>query len=382
VSRGAPGAGRVQLLAVIRKEFRQNLRDRRIMFMLVAAPLIQTILFGFAVDMDVDRVPTVVSDADRSPRSREQLRRLLADGTLVRVADAAAAAEAERMMEQGRAAAAVFVPAGFSADLEAGRPATVQVVVDGTDPNRSTVAAAAASRWFGEEGERRARERIVRSGAPAPARIEVTPRIFYNPGLDTPPFIVPGIMALLLVIVTTIVTAMGLSRERETGTLEQVLVTPIAPSYLLMGKMAPFVAVGCFDVLLVLTAGAWVFGVPLRGSLPVFAVGSLLYLVCTLAVGLLISTLSATQQQSFLGGFLFTLPAVLLSGIITPVRSMPEWLQAVTLLNPLRYYQELVRVILMKGATLGDVAVQLAALAAFGAAVLTLATLRFRRTLA
>ena len=188
----------------------------------------------------------------------------------------------------------------------------------------------------------------------------MVPRLFYNPGLKSAPYIVPGIAAMLLVVVTTIVTAMGLSREREQGTLEQVAVTPIPATLLLAGKMTPFVFIGFFDVLLLTVAGTWVFGVPLRGNLAVMALATLLYLLSTLGVGLLISTLSSNQQQSFLGGFLFTMPAMLLSGIMTPIDSMPRWMQAITLANPLRYFQEIARANMMKGAGFADVWTQLA----------------------
>ncbi len=376
------GLARVQFAAVVRKEIRQTIRDRRIMFLLIAAPLIQTVLFGFAVDFDVDRVPTAVADSDRGAESREHVRRLLADGTLRHAASARSAAEADELLDSGEAAAAVILPPDFGRRLLAERPAEVQVVLDGSDPNRANVAAGAVSRYFGEVGEKLARDRLERQGLAPPAQVSVTPRVLYNPSLQTAPYMIPGILAMLLVIVTTIVTAMGLSREREVGTLEQVLVTPIRPLYLLAGKMTPFVFIGLFDVLLLLTAGSWIFGVPLRGSLLVLFAGTLLYLLSTLGVGLFISTLSATQQQSFLGGFLFVLPAVLLSGIMTPIHGMPAWLQAATWLNPLRYFQELVRANLMKGAGFRDVWPQLALLALFGAAIFTAATLRFRKRVA
>jgi ABC-2 type transport system permease protein len=374
--------GLVQLAAVVRKEVRQTARDRRVMFLLVAAPLVQTLLFGFAVNMDVDRVPAAVVDADRTPASRGHVRRLLADGTLLRAADAASAPEAEAMLDRGDAAAAVVLPRGLGRDLAAGRPAEVQVLLDGTDPNRSTVAGAAASRYFAEVGEGLARERAARAGLALPPRVQVAPRLLYNPALATAPYLIPGILAMLLVVVTTIVTAMGLARERETGTLEQVLVTPIRPLWLLLGKMIPYVGIGFLDVLLVTAVAGRIFDVPLRGSLVALAAGTLLYLGSTLAVGLLISTLSENQQQAFLGGFLFALPAILLSGVLTPVRSMPAWLQAVTLANPLRWYAELARGVLLRGAGFGDLWVQCAALAAFGAALLALAVLRFRSRIA
>jgi ABC-2 type transport system permease protein len=376
---------RVQLAAVFRKEVRQTVRDRRMMFLLVAAPLVQTVLFGFAVDFDVDRVPTVVVDLDGSADSRVHARRLLADGTLLRAGAAASVAEAEREIDEGRAAAALILPHDFSADLLAGRPAEVQVILDGTDPNRATVASGAASRYFGEVGEALARRRSAPNVAPVVRpvpEIALTPRIFFNPALKTPPFLVPGIAAMLLVVVTTIVTSMGLAREREMGTMEQVLVTPIRPLDLLVGKMAPFVVIGLVDVALLMSAGTWLFEVPLRGNLFGLLVGTLLYLMTTLGVGLLISTLSGSQQQAFLGGFLFVMPAILLSGVMTPIRAMPEWLQLLTYLNPLRYYAEVMRSTLLRGAGFVELWRQLAALAVFGAAVLAIANARFHKRLA
>jgi ABC-2 type transport system permease protein len=377
-----PSRAWIQYAAVVRKEVFQTLRDRRVMFMLVMAPFIQTVVLGFAVDYEVDRVPTVVADQDRSPASREHVRRVLADGTLRFAGAASGAEEAVRALDEGRAAAALVLPPRLASDLAAGRPAGVQVVLDGTDPNRSNVAAGAVARYFGEEGRGMGEARARAAGVALPARVEVTPRLFFNPSLKSPPYIVPGIAAMLLVVVTTIVTAMGLSREREQGTLEQVAVTPIRPALLLAGKMTPFVFVGLFDVLLLVTAGTWVFGVPLRGNLAVLGLATLLYLLSTLGVGLFISTISATQQQSFLGGLLFTLPAALLSGIMTPIDAMPGWMKVLTLANPLRYFQEVARANLMKGGGLADVWPQLLALLLFGAIIFGLATLRFRKRLA
>jgi drug efflux transport system permease protein len=369
---------RVQLAAVFRKEVRQTVRDRRIMFLLIVAPLVQTVVLGFAVDYDVDRVATIVVDRDGSAESRLHARRLLADGTLLRAAGAPSAREAEAAIDAGEAAAAVILPERLGADLAAGRPAEVQVILDGTDPNRANVASGAASRYFGEVGEALARDRLEARGAPAPAQIALVPRLAFNPGLVTAPYIVPGIAAMLLLIVTTITTAMGLAREREMGTLEQVLVTPIRPLFLLVGKMAPFVVIGFVDVALLLAVGTWLFDVPLRGDLLVLVAGTLLYLMTTLGVGLTVST---SQQQSFLGGFLFLLPAILLSGVMTPIRSMPGWLQVVTYLNPVRYYVEVMRTTLLKAAGFGDLWFQLLALLVLGGGILATATLRFQKRL-
>lgn len=373
-----------QLWAVLRKETLQTVHDRRLMFMLLFAPVLQLVVFGYAIDFKVDRLPTVIADLDRSAESREHLRKLLADGTLVRAGDAASAQEAEQALVTGKAAAAIVLPAGFSRLLARGETAEAQVLLDGSDPNRSTVAAAAVARYFAEAGATIALERLAGRGLapPQPGGVEVRPRIWFNPTLDSPPFMIPGVMAMLLIVVTTIVTAMGLAREREMGTLEQVLVTPIRPSVLLIGKMLPFVVIGIFDVTFALTVGSWLFALPIRGTLWVLAISAVCYLMTTLGVGLLISTLSKTQQQSFLGGFLFTLPAMLLSGVMTPIRSMPEWLQLMTYANPLRYFVEILRANLLTGAGFGLLWPRMLVLFCFGLGLLTVAALRFQKRVA
>jgi ABC-2 type transport system permease protein len=372
----------IQLAAVVRKELRQTVRDRRIMFMLIGAPLLQTIALGYAVDFNFERIPTLVVDLDQSAESRGHARRLLADHTLARQPGGHSVVGASEELEAGQAAAAIVLPPGLERDLLAERPAEVQILLDGTDPNRAVVVANAAARYFGGETETILRERLGRRGLPPPAAVKTVPRVLYNPSLETPPFMIPGVMTMLLVITTTVVTAMGLSREREMGTLEQVLVTPIRPIVLLLGKMAPFLVIGFFDVLMVLTAGVWLFGVPVNGPAAVLVAGTLLYLVCTLGIGLLISTVSRTQQQSFLAGFLFIMPAILLSGVMTPVMAMPTWLRVVTYVNPVRYFVEILRANLLKGAGFADVWWRLLALAAIGGGILLVAALRFRKRMA
>lgn len=376
------------LLAVVQKEVRQTLRDRRMMFLLLGAPMIQLFVFGNAVDLDVDRVPTVVVDRDGTEASRTLVRRLLADGTLLGTESAIDPGVAERALIDGRASAAIIVPEGFSRTVArgvAGEPATVQVLIDGTNPNRSGVAGGAASRFLQLAAREAIEERVARMGSAAPRMPRppsVEARVLYNPRLETAVYMVPGITAMLLLIVTTIVTAMGLARERESGTLEQVLVTPVRPAVLIAGKMLPYALAGLFDFGLAMAVGAYAFDMPIRGSLLLLVLATSLYLVATLAAGLLVSTISRTQQQAFMGGFLFMLPAALLSGIMTPIHAMPEWLRAVTVLNPLRHYAEVMRAVLLRGAGPGDVLPELVALAAIGLALATTAALRFRKTLA
>lgn len=370
------------LLAVIKKELRQTARDRRMMFLLIGVPVIQLFIFANAVNLDVDGVPTVVVDLDKSQRSLSDLRRLLADGTLTKVGAVDSVPEAERWLETGRAAVVLLIPEGFERDVVRGRRARVQAILDGSDVNRAGVASGAISQYFGSEALVILEQRLRRSaaeGGPRLPQIELRSRVYFNPELETAVYMVPGIMAMLLLLITTIVTAMGLSRERERGTLEQILVTPVRSSMLMLGKILPFAMFGLLDFAIALVVGSYVFDMPLRGSLTLLVAGTLLYLLTTLGAGMLISTLSNSQQQAFMGGFFFMLPAALLSGIMTPIRSMPDWLQPLTLLNPLRHYAELMRGVLLRGATAADLHVQLSVLAAIGIVIFASAVFRFRR---
>lgn len=374
-------------IAVVRKEVRQTLRDRRVMALLLAAPLLQLIVFGNAVNLDVDRVPTVVVDRDGTAASRALVQGMMADGTLSLADQHPTAEEAAHDLIVGRAAAAVIISEGFAERVARGvpgEPARVQVILDGTNPNRSGVAGSAASRFVQHASREALEERLARMGSAAP-RVPRPPvleaRVLYNPQMETAIYMVPGIMAMLLMIVTTIVTAMGLARERESGTLEQVLVTPVRPGVLIAGKMLPFAVIGLFDFGLAMAVGAFGFGMPIRGSLPLLTVVTALYLVATLAAGLLVSTISRTQQQAFMGGFLFMMPAALLSGIMTPIQAMPTWLQPLTMLNPLRHYAEAMRAVLLRGAGLAEIAPQVMALGAIGTILAVLAAARFGKTL-
>lgn len=367
------------LSAVVRKEVRQTTRDKRMMALLVLAPLIQLFVFGHAVNLEVDDVPTVVVDRDGTEASRTHLRRLLADGTLRRVGTETGAREAEHWLEEGRAAVVLLVPEGLEADLARGRPTQVQAILDGSDPNRAGVAASAVTGYLTRESEGLVRARLRRMNMTRPD-VRVAPRVLFNPELDTAIYMVPGVAAMLLLLITTIVTAMGLSREREHGTLEQILVTPVPSSLLILGKIIPFAVIGVVDFGVALVVGAYVFDMPLGGDFVVLFGATLLYLTVTLGMGLLISTLSGSQQQAFMGGFLFMLPAALLSGIMTPIRSMPEWLQPFTLANPLRHYAEVLRGVLLRGAGFEELSFQLVVLAAMGAFVFGFAAIRFRKS--
>lgn len=377
---------RAMLVAVVKKELRQTARDRRMMFMLIMAPIIQLFIFGNAVNLDVDRVPTVIVDRDMTRSSRAHLTRLFADGTLEEAGRTDDVGDAERWLETGRAAVVVVIPEDFERDIVRGRTATVQAILDGSDSNRAGVAGSAVTQYFAAESAVLVKTRFSRlasaSGfAASLPSVTTQSRVFFNPELRTAIYIVPGIVAMLLLLITTIVTAMGLAREKERGTLEQILVTPVPPGVLILGKILPFALFGLVDFGLALVVGSYVFDMPLRGDFVVLVLATILYLLTTLGMGLLISTLSGSQQQALLAGFLFMLPAALLSGIMTPIRSMPEWLQPLTLVNPLRHYAEVMRGVLLRGAGFEELYPQLLVLAVIGIAIFTLATARFRKTI-
>jgi ABC-2 type transport system permease protein len=378
------GRWRSMLLAVMRKEVRQTVRDRRMMFILVVVPAIQLIVFGVAVNFDVDRVPAAIVDLDRSHASRTHVRRLFADGTITAVAWPASVQEADAMLVSGDLSVVLVIPSGFERDLARGQSTTVQAIVDGSNPNRANVAAAAIATYFARESDSAIRLRVARAAGTGQRVVvpdlSIRSRVLFNPELDTAVYMVPGIMAMLLLIVTTIVTAMGLARERERGTLEQIMVTPVPAPILIFGKILPFAVIGLVDVALALVVGSYVFGMPMRGDLALLFTGTFFYLLTTLGAGLLVASLSRSQQQAFMLGFLFMLPAALLSGIMSPIRSMPEWLQWLTVINPLRHYQEITRGVLLRGAGIEQLYVQLGALALIGVIVFTFASLRFRRS--
>jgi len=370
----------VQFLAVAMKELRQTLADRRMIGMLVLAPLVQLTVFGFAVDLDVDRLPTVVVDQDQTALSRQHVAAVLADGTLERVGTRLDSASAERAIEAGSAAVALIVPPRFARDLERGKPTQVQAIVDGTNPNKSGRAQSTVLGYFAAASQRLLAEKS--GGTPQTAAFSLRPRVFYNPRLDTPIYMLPGILAIMLLINTALLTAIGLSREKETGTLEQVLVTPIAPAILLLGKILPSVVIGLFEFFLALGVSASIFDLPLGGSFALLLAATCLFLLSTLGVGLLVSTFSRTQQQAFMGVFLFILPANLLSGLLTPVSSMPRWLEPLTRINPVRYYIEILRATLLEGSGVRDLWPALLALGAFGILILAVSTVRFETRLA
>ncbi|MCK6550553.1 ABC transporter permease [Myxococcota bacterium] len=374
---------RAELTALFKKELRQTFRDKRMASVLIIAPVLQSTVLGFAVDLEVEDVPAAIVDQDNSPASRALTRRLLSDGKLERVLDTD---DPERPLTTGEANVVIVIPRRFGADLERGTPVEVQVLIDGTDPTRAQASIGEVQQVLQQEAISRAQVTLLteaarRKVAPQIPQIELVPRVLYNPTLRTPVYMIPGVAAVVLLIVTTVVTAMGIAKEKELGTIEQILVTPLHPTYLLLGKVLPFAAIGLVTAGLVLSFGTHVFDVPIRGSLFVVFVGTLLYLLNTLGFGVLISTVAKNQQQAILGTFFFLLPAILLSGFMSPVENMPAWVQPLSLADPVRYYVEILRAVLLKGAGFADLAQQFVTLAIFGVALITIGSVRFHKRL-
>lgn len=371
----------LRLRGLILKELRQTFRDKRMIGLLMIAPMIQLLVLGHAVNLDVDHVPTLLADEDRTTESRAFLDGLTAGDAFRRVGVVDSAQTALTEVSAGRVPLAVVVPRGFAADLGARRPTGVQVLVDGGDSNRAIVAQNAVATYTLRRSQALVLQTRGLPGGAVLAPVKVESRVFYNPSMNSRIYFVPGVAATLLLVVTLVVTAMGLAREKESGTLEQILVTPLGGATLFLGKTLPYALIGLIDLGLVLGVGTWVFSVPLRGPLGVVVFAGGLYLMTLLGVGLLIGALARTQQQALVAAFFLIMPAILLSGFATPVENMPTWLEPVTRLNPVRPFVEVMRGVLLRGAGARDLAPQLVTLAGMGLVVFSGAAAVLRRRL-
>ncbi|MEX2609750.1 MAG: ABC transporter permease [Gemmatimonadota bacterium] len=371
--------------ALLRKELRQLFRDPKTKRMVFGAPIIQLLLFGYAVNTDVTRVATFVVDHDRTEASRALLDAFTAPGYFQVVGRSARPADLDAALDRGSVAVGLWIPRGFAADLAGGRGATVQVLVDGTNSNTATVAQGYATRIVRSFGLARAGAGGTGAGganaAPLPTGVELRTRAWYNPDLASRVYNVPAVVALILILMCFLLTAMTVVRERELGTLEQLMVSPLSAGELMLGKTLPVALIGLADLVLVVAVAILWFDIPFRGNPLLLLAASAVFILASLGLGLFISTVSNTQQEAFMGMFMVILPLIILSGFMYPIHTMPDFFQGLTLLNPLRYFLEIVRGVFLKGAGLAVLWPQLLVLTAMAAGILTLATLRFRRTL-
>jgi ABC-2 type transport system permease protein len=366
-----------RIRVLVWKELIELRGDRRLLGIVVVAPILQLFMLGYAATTDVRDVPVVVADADRSVMSRELVARFDASTNFSVVALVTGLNEVDGYLENGQAGMALAIPAGYARELQAGRPQTVQVIADGSDSNSATVALGYATNLIAAY----AQERVRGSGFTVQGSgIEPRIRVWFNPSLESRDFMIPGVVALLLLVVTTNLSSMGIVREKELGTLEQLNVTPLHRSELIVGKLLPYALIGLVDVLLVVGVALFWFEIPLRGSIWLLLALTLVYLLTTLGLGLFVSTISATQQQAMMTTtFFFLMPMIYLSGFIFPIENMPVVIQWVTYLIPLRYFLVIVRSIFLKGVGLETLWPEVLGLTAWGVAILTLAIARSRK---
>jgi ABC-2 type transport system permease protein len=343
------------------------------------------VVFGFAVNTDVTDVPMVLVDQDRSVASRDLVTRFVRSGYFEVVGAEERAGDVDRWLVTSRAQLGLVVAPGFGAALASGRTAALQVIVDGSDAASANVAlgyASALAQAFGAE----AQAARLGAGGNAPARrpgqIDLQPRVFYNPDLKSRWFYVPAVLAMILMVMTMLLSAMGVVREKEIGTLEQIIVTPIRPWQLLVGKLAPFAMIGLFQMCVATAVTVFGFGVPLRGSFALLVGLTLLFILNTLGLGLLVSTIVENQQQAMMGAaFAAMIPMVYLSGLLFPIENMPPAIQLVTYLIPLRYYAEIIRGVFLRGSGVDVLWREAVVLLGMGIAIMTVASLRFRKRL-
>src|SRR5262245_10684175 len=385
-----------RLRILIWKELIELRREPRLFAIVIIAPVVQLFALGYAATTDVRDVPVVVADADRSVDSRELIRRFDASPSFTVVGVQTTVDEVGPYLESGRAWIALAIPEGYGSGLTAGRTETVQIVADGSDANSAGLSLGYATSLITSYSQERTLARaqaaglgsqpattLIASGQQASGVIEPRVRVWFNPRLVSRDFMIPGIVALLLLVITSNLSSMAIVREREVGTLEQLNVTPLRRLELVVGKLLPYALVGLVDVALVLTVSTFWFEVPFKGSLVLLIGMTCIYLISTLGLGLLISTISSTQQQAMMTTtFMFLLPMIYLSGFVFPIENMPDVIQWVTYLIPLRYFLVILRSLFLKGVGLEAFWPEALALTAWGLAVLTLAIFRSSKRVA
>jgi ABC-2 type transport system permease protein len=374
--------GGLRLRRLVWKEFLELRQNPRLFGIVMVAPILQLTMLGYAATTDVKDVPVVIADGDRTAQSRSLAARFDASRNFTVIGTVTSLREVDPYLQRGDAWVALVIPQGYGRAVQEGTSVAVQVIADGSDSNSTTVALGYATALVGEyAGELVAADAL--SDQRASPLVDLRIRVFFNPQLESRFFMIPGVLALLLLIVTANLAAMAIVREKELGTLEQLNVTPLRRWELIAGKLLPYGAIAMIDVLLVTAVAVFWFDVPFRGSFALLLGTSLLYVVCTLALGLFISTISETQQQAMMTAtFFFLTPMIYLSGFIFPIENMPPVIQYATYVIPLKYFLVIVRGIFLKGIGLDLLWPQAAALAAWGAVVLALAVARSRKTTA
>lgn len=371
-----------RLFSIIRKEFIQIFRDKRTLALILVIPVMQLFLLGYAATNDVRNVPLAVFDQSNSAESRALLEAYRAADYFQIAYMVGSEAEIQTLIEQGQARAALIVPPDYANRL-AGGSAQVAFILDGSDPSVASTALSAAQFIGQNHATGILAAKIARSGQGFKLQppVEVLTTVWYNPDLVSAHFMIPGVIGMILFAITAILTATAVVRERERGTIEQLIVTPIRPWELVIGKILPYTLLALFDTVVVLLVGHWWFGVPIRSSMILILGVSAIFLLSGLGIGLFASTIANTQQEAMLTVWMTLLPSIFLSGFFFPLQAMPEVLQWVSYAIPLRYYLSIIRVLLLKGAGLESILPDVIAMTIFGLVIMTAAALRFRKRL-
>lgn len=371
-----------RLFAIALKELLQLRRDRLTLAMMVAFPIVQLLLFGYAINTDVRHIPSAVFDNDHSAASRELIQAMEATGFYDIVGEVHSYDDIQHALRAGRVRVAFVIQNGYASDLRSGRTAHVQLVVDGSDPQTVASATNTAVSLASVRGSELSLARIRASGAVPPAApLSLEPTTWYNPDLRTATFIVPGLIGVILTMTMVMLTSMAIARERERGTLEQLIVSPLRRPELILGKILPYIVIGYVQMSLVLLFGHFVFHVPINGSLPLLYVMTFMFIAANLALGLLFSTIAKTQQQAMQMSFFFILPNILLSGFMFPWEGMPKPAQWISQALPLTHFLRIVRGITLKGSDFYDVQMSLYWLVCLFVLLTVITSLRFSKKL-
>ena len=363
------------------KEMIQVLRDKRMRVVLIIPPIFQLIVFGYAANLDVKNIRTAVRDLDQTVESRDVIDRFRSSKYFKVVAYPQTPKEIERLITKGDVILSIEIPSGFSRKMKKGDTGTLQILVDGTESNTAMIALGYMGQILSDYSTTVMLKKLNQAGLIdfEEAGVDLQNRIWFNANLESRFFYVPGVIASIAFLIPIILTAQAIVREREIGTLEQIMVTPIRSWELMLGKTIPFALIGLCDVIMIALIGVFWFDIPFRGNPLILLLGNILFLLCSVGIGLFISTISSTQQQAQISTFFFMMPAFILSGFAFPLENMPQWLQYITYVNPLRYFIIVIRGVFLKGIGLEILWPEITALTILGGIAILFSSLRFQK---
>lgn len=370
----------LRIWAMTRKEFIHIRRDPRTLGIMIIMPLVQLILLGYAATTDIEHLKTAVVDGDKSSQSRELIDAYRASNYFDIVAYVDNEEEAGYLLDKGTIRAAIVIPAGYGEELSGGSRPEVAFFIDGSDPQVANIAFASSQTVAQSKSTEMIMEKMNVDPEQLPG-VDVRPRVWYNPNMESANFTIPGLMAIVLYVFAVLFTSMAIVREREQGTIEQLIVTPIRPLEMIVAKIIPFVFVAFADLLEVLLLGVWWFGIPIRGSVPLLLTLSGLFMIVSLALGVFISSIASTQQEAMMATMATMLPSIFLGGLFFPIDAMPWWLQYVSYIIPVRYMMEVIRGIILKGVGVTLLREQLFAMFIIGVVIVGLAATKFKKRL-